>query len=71
VEQGSILDAHDDIPDNVRDQLYAEERQRLSKQKSLNKVFTGPMIPHINIDVLQMQSSQTFCHVNVDNITWL
>lgn len=28
VEQGGILETHDDVPDMIRDQLYAEERQR-------------------------------------------
>lgn len=28
VEQGGILETHDDVPGMVRDQLYAEEQQR-------------------------------------------
>jgi hypothetical protein len=59
VEQGGILDTHDDVPDNVREQLYAEERQRLSKQnKSPNNLTTGSTLPPININVLPTQSSQ-------------
>lgn len=31
VEQCSIIETHDDIPDTVRNQLYAEEQQRNEK----------------------------------------
>jgi hypothetical protein len=34
VEQGGILEDHGDVPDSIREQLYAEEKQRLEKQKS-------------------------------------
>ena len=33
VEQGGVLETHDDVPDSVREQLYAEENQRLDKKK--------------------------------------
>lgn len=59
VEQGGILETHDDVPDNVREQLYAEERQRLLKQnKSSNNLASGSVLPQININVLPSQSSQ-------------
>lgn len=58
VEQGGIIESHDDIPDNVREQLYAEERQRLSKQNKSTNGSTGSMPPQININVLPAQSSQ-------------
>ncbi|GFF98316.1 conserved hypothetical protein [Aspergillus udagawae] len=58
VEQGGIIETHDDIPDNVREQLYAEERQRLSKQNKSTNGLTGSMPPQININVLPAQSSQ-------------
>ncbi|KAL2005532.1 hypothetical protein VTN00DRAFT_2743 [Thermoascus crustaceus] len=60
VEQGGIIETHDDIPDTVRKQLYAEERQRLEKQhKAPNYLTTGSMLPPININVLPTQSSQS------------
>lgn len=60
VEQGGIIETHDDIPNNVRDQLYAEEHQRLSRQnKSSNKAPSGSPLPQINIHVLPTQSSQS------------
>ncbi|KAF7174220.1 hypothetical protein CNMCM5623_006758 [Aspergillus felis] len=59
MEQGGILDTHDDVPDNVREQLYAEEHHRLLKQnKSPNAFATGSTLPPININVLPTQSSQ-------------
>lgn len=60
VEQGGILDTHNNVPNNVREQLYAEECQRLSKQnKSPNNLTTASTIPLININVLPTQSSQS------------
>lgn len=59
VEQGGILEFHGDIPDNVREQLYGEERQRLLKQnKSTNSVAPGSILLQINIIVLLSQLSQ-------------
>lgn len=59
MEQGGILDTHDDVPDNVRKQLYDEEHQRLSKEnKPANNLATGSTLPPININVLPTQSSQ-------------
>ncbi|KAF7174073.1 hypothetical protein CNMCM6106_008192 [Aspergillus hiratsukae] len=58
VQQGGIIETHDDIPDNVREQLYAEERQRLSKQNKSTNGSAGSMPPQININVLPAQSSQ-------------
>lgn len=58
-EQGGIIETHDDIPNNMRDQLYAEEHQRLSRQnKSSNNMPSGSTPPQINIHVLSTQSSQ-------------
>ncbi|KAA8641516.1 hypothetical protein EYZ11_012653 [Aspergillus tanneri] len=56
--QNEVLDAHDDIPDDLRNQLDAEERQQLSKQKFLNNVSTVSMRPPTNFNVLPTQSGQ-------------
>lgn len=59
LQQGGVLEIHDDVPDNVREQLYAEERQRLLKQnKYSNNLASGSMLPQININVLPSQSPQ-------------
>lgn len=59
VEQGGDLETHDDIPDNVREQLYAEENQRLEKKKTSNHSSIGSMCPPININnFLPARSSQ-------------
>lgn len=59
MEKGGVLDTHDDVPDDVRKQLYDEERQRFSKEnKSSNNLTTGSTLPPININVLPTQSSQ-------------
>jgi hypothetical protein len=43
VEQGGILETHDDVPDMIRDQLYAEERQRIEKRQ---KATNPPQVDH-------------------------
>lgn len=59
VEQGGVIETHDDIPDNLREQLYAEENQRLEKRKkSLDNSTTGLMCPPININILPAPPSQ-------------
>lgn len=59
VEQGGTLETHGDVPNTIRDQLYAEERQQIEKrQKVPNPPPTGSMLPPININVGPTQSSQ-------------
>lgn len=51
VEQGGVLETHDDVPDSVREQLYAEGNQRLDKKKkAADNSTTGSMCPPININ---------------------
>jgi hypothetical protein len=51
VEQGGVLDAHDDIPNSLREQLYAKENQRLEKRKkSSDNFIIGSICPPININ---------------------
>ncbi|EED22758.1 conserved hypothetical protein [Talaromyces stipitatus ATCC 10500] len=53
IEQGGIIETHDDIPDSVRDQLYAEEQQRAEKQQRSSGLSTSAaVLPPININVL-------------------
>lgn len=66
VEGGGILETHDDIPDDVREQLYAEEAQRLEKQQKIPRHSTsGSMCPPININVLPAQPSQAVTGMSV------
>lgn len=59
VEQGGTIETHDDIPDTVRNQLYAEEQQRNEKQQKAPELSTsGSILPPININVLPTQGSQ-------------
>jgi hypothetical protein len=59
VEQGGTLETHNDVPDMIRDQLYAEERQRIEKrQKAPNPPPSGAMLPSININVGPTQPCQ-------------
>lgn len=58
VEKGGILETHDDIPDSLREQLYAEDNERSTKHKSRSNNPSGSMYPPINITMLPNQVSQ-------------
>ncbi|KAJ5100797.1 hypothetical protein N7456_006849 [Penicillium angulare] len=58
VEKGGILETHDDVPDGLREQLYAENEDRATKQKSQTTAPLGTSCPPINITVLPSQASQ-------------
>jgi hypothetical protein len=71
VEQGGDLETHDDIPDSVREQLYAEENQRLERRKKSSDNSTiGSMCPPININnFLPAGTSQTSIYTPSANET--
>ncbi|GCB27611.1 hypothetical protein AAWM_10496 [Aspergillus awamori] len=51
-QEGGVIECHDDVPDNIREQLYAEEQQRLEqRQKVPGHPASGSPFP-ININVL-------------------
>ncbi|KAJ6004704.1 hypothetical protein N7540_013073 [Penicillium herquei] len=53
-EKGGVLDTHKDVPDEIRDELYMEEQQRVekTKRKTDNHFDGGTPYPPININVL-------------------
>jgi hypothetical protein len=56
VEQGNILQSHDDVPEDIREQLLAEEQQQLERQSKLSD-YSTPSLPPINItNVLPLRS---------------
>ncbi|KAJ5642756.1 hypothetical protein N7490_006756 [Penicillium lividum] len=58
VEEGGILETHNDIPDSLREQLFAEDNERTTRQKTHANVPPGSMCPPINITVIPNQASQ-------------
>ncbi|KAJ9481151.1 hypothetical protein VN97_g12352 [Penicillium thymicola] len=40
VQQGGVIEIHDDIPDSLREQLYTEENQRLERRKKSSESST-------------------------------
>jgi len=59
VEQGYTLQTHDDVPKEFRQQLYAEEQQRLERHNKPTGISASGL-PPINItNVLPTQSHQT------------
>lgn len=40
VEKGGTMQSHDDVPNNIREDLYMEERHRLESQQSKNNKIT-------------------------------
>lgn len=68
VEQGGVLETHADVPDSVREQLFAEETQRLDKtKKGGENSTTGSMCPPININVLPAGSSHQSVQPSANN----
>ncbi|CAI7637411.1 unnamed protein product [Penicillium pancosmium] len=59
VEKGGTLQSHDDVPDNIREDLYMEERHRLESQQSKNNKMTGTpgSYPPINLNFNGVQPS--------------
>jgi hypothetical protein len=59
VSQGNNLHSHDDVPDEIREQLIAEEQQLVDRQPRPNPMST-PNFPPINItNVLPSSSHQS------------
>ena len=59
VEQGNELNTHDDVPESIRQQLYAEEQQWVERRQKQTGT-SAPNFPPINItNVLPPQSSQS------------
>ncbi|KAK2762260.1 hypothetical protein FQN54_001270 [Arachnomyces sp. PD_36] len=60
VEKGGTLETHDDVPDEIREQLYAEEQQRIEKgqPKGSNPLASNTPYP-ININLVPSESSNT------------
>src|SRR5579862_331815 len=57
-EQGHSIRAHDDVPEDIRDELYAEEHQRLERRQAASAKYQPGMNP-INItNVLPGNSPQ-------------
>lgn len=48
VEQGGQLRTHDDVPEDIRQQLYAEEQQQVERQQKTTKASV-PSLPPITI----------------------
>lgn len=53
-----MLETHDDIPDTLREQLYAENNERPKNPKRHTNASPGSVCPPINITVLPNQSPQ-------------
>ncbi|KAI9036192.1 uncharacterized protein KD926_002222 [Aspergillus affinis] len=66
MEDGNVLETHDDVPYEVRERLYAEdEKQRKKAQKSINPA--NGLIQPINFHFLPAQLPQAST-VPTDNI---
>lgn len=58
VQQGGIIETHDDVPESLREQLHAEESQRLERRKkSSDNSTTMSTYPPIHLHVLPAQPS--------------
>jgi len=67
VEQGGILQSHNDVPNNIREQLFAEEQERLERRPQ-QLVSCPTPFPPINItNVLPSSSNQSPLAVSGDS----
>ncbi|KAJ5301622.1 hypothetical protein N7508_006485 [Penicillium antarcticum] len=59
VEKGGTVQSHDDVPDNIREDFYMEERHRLESQQSKNNKMTNTPggCPPINFNFNGVQPS--------------
>jgi hypothetical protein len=55
-KEGGIIETHDDVPESIREQLYAEEQQRLEKRPKAPEHPAGTF--PISINVLPTQQPQ-------------
>lgn len=59
VQEGRVLDTHDDVPEDIREQLYAEVHERRDRQSTGTNMAT-PSLPPITItNVLPSQSHES------------
>jgi hypothetical protein len=64
VEQSGELQIHEDVPEDIREQLYAEEQYRLERQQRATRM-SATIYPSINItNVFPAQSLQPFIMVS-------
>lgn len=56
VEHGGTLETHDDLPDDIREQLYAEEQQDIERQRKRTASAVTGLPP---IDITNVLPSQT------------
>jgi hypothetical protein len=59
VERGNLLRDHDDIPEEIREQLMLEERQRQERQAKSSSTTSTPNYPPITITNVLPQSHQS------------
>ncbi|KAJ5993368.1 hypothetical protein N7451_009092 [Penicillium sp. IBT 35674x] len=55
VEQGGVLETHADVPDSVREQLYAEENQRLDKKRNPRRTLQWVQCALLSISMSSRQ----------------
>ena len=49
MKRDNILQSHNNVPNDIREQLFAEEQQRLKRQPNPPANFSTPGFPSINI----------------------
>jgi hypothetical protein len=62
IQKGRVVKSHNDVPDEIREQLYREERQRLERQPKTNNVSSP--FPPINITNVLPQSQSLITSSN-------
>ena len=60
VEQGGQLRTHDDVPEDIRQQIYAEDQQRLERHQKATSIPSSNLPPISITNVLPGPSHQAF-----------
>jgi hypothetical protein len=69
VQQGHALKSHDDVPEDIREQLYAEERQRREQQSATASVPTTSLPPITITNVMPSQPHESPAARVADGVT--
>ncbi|KAF1961000.1 hypothetical protein CC80DRAFT_359890, partial [Byssothecium circinans] len=59
VEEGYILNTHNDVPEDIREQLYAEEEQRRDRQSAGSSMSRTSLPPITITNVLPQHSGES------------
>ncbi|PLB41705.1 uncharacterized protein BDW47DRAFT_98413 [Aspergillus candidus] len=67
-DEHGVLEDRGDVPNRIREQLYAKEQQKLRSRAQKGSVLSSPNMNPININLLPTPSSQPSVSANLSNV---